>query len=228
MTVITISRQFGSGGRKIAAQVCELLGYRYFDKELIAQVATEAGLLTDEAVDFSEENYKGKRFIDRLLFPGPYNVAEIPTWRRDETGTKRLSVQSLDESRFLNLIRGVILTAYDHGNVVIVGRGGQAVLAQLPQVLHVRIEAPLENRILRIQTQEKLDPAEARALMVERDRTVAKYLGDMFKVRPDDTRWYHLVINTGKWSLQAAAQIIVNAVGQLPVEPVACRSLRTA
>jgi cytidylate kinase len=40
MAVITISRQFGSGGREVAARVCELLGYDYFDKELIAQVAT--------------------------------------------------------------------------------------------------------------------------------------------------------------------------------------------
>jgi cytidylate kinase len=141
MAVITISRQFGSGGTQIAVRVCELLGYRYFDKELIAQVATEAGLLTDKAVDFSEEHYTGKSLIYRLFFPGPYNVATIPTWTRDETGMEKLNVQRLDEMHFLNLIRGVILAAYDHGDVVIVGRGGQAILAQLPNVLHVRIEA---------------------------------------------------------------------------------------
>ena len=59
---------------------------------------------------------------------------------------------------------------------------------------------------------------EARALIAERDRTTAKYLGDMFKVRPDDPQSYHLILNLGKWSLEAVAQIIVKAVEQLPAE----------
>jgi cytidylate kinase len=55
MAVITISRQYGSPGNEIAVRVCEILGYHYFDKRLMAQVASEVGLSEQEIVDFSEE-----------------------------------------------------------------------------------------------------------------------------------------------------------------------------
>ncbi len=218
MAVITISRQFGSGGREVATRVCELLGYHYFDKELIAQVATEVGLLENEVVDFSEEHYQGQSLLERLLRPGPYVVARIPAWTHDPTGAETSFIKRLDKLEFVNLIQGVILGAYDRGNVVIVGRGGQVILADKPDVLHVRIEAPLASRVNRIQQQQGCSAAEAHALIIERDRVVTKYLGEIFKVRADDPQLYHLIINLGKWSLEAAAQVIVNAVSQLPVE----------
>lgn len=216
MAVITISRQFGSGGREIAARVCELLGYRYFDKELIAQVAAEVGLSENEAVDFSEEHYKGKSLIEQLFRPGPHTVAEIPSWKHDAaTGAEILSVQELDQARFVSLIRKVIVAAYNRGNVVIGGRGGQVVLADLPGVLHVRLEAPLAVRVLRVQEQEGLDLEAAQKWVNERDRAVAKYLGGVFDIRGEDSQWYHLIINTSKWPLETTAQIIVEAVGRL-------------
>ena len=58
MAVVTISRQFGSGGDEIADRVCKLLGYHYFDKALMRRIATEASLSPTEIVDFSEDNYK--------------------------------------------------------------------------------------------------------------------------------------------------------------------------
>ena len=56
MAVITISREVGSGGDQIARRLCELLGYRHFDKTLMAQVAKEQGVSDTEVVDFSEDN----------------------------------------------------------------------------------------------------------------------------------------------------------------------------
>ena len=67
MAVITFSRQYGSGGNEIAVRVSEQLEYRFFDKELIAQVASEEGILHGEKVDISEDNYKMRGFFDRLF-----------------------------------------------------------------------------------------------------------------------------------------------------------------
>lgn len=58
MAVITISRPYGSGGDEIAVRVCEMLGYRYFDKRWMAQVAPEVGLNEGEIVDFSEDQHR--------------------------------------------------------------------------------------------------------------------------------------------------------------------------
>ncbi len=63
MAVITISRQFGSGGLEITNRVCELLGYRYLDKLLMAQVAAEVGLCGP--VHFGDE-WKGRNANARL------------------------------------------------------------------------------------------------------------------------------------------------------------------
>jgi cytidylate kinase len=216
MGVITISRQWGSGAEEIAVRVCELLNYRYLDKYLITQVATELGLTEHEMIDFSTEHYTGKSFLERLLRPGPYVVAELPVWTQDETGAETLGVKKLDEVRFVNFVRRVLLAAYHQGDVVIMGRGGQAVLQDSPEVLHVRIEAPMGARLRRIQEREGIiDVEKAYQLAVERDRKTAQYLGQLFGVRGDDPFLYHLLLNTDKWETEAAAQVIVAALQQL-------------
>ena len=219
MAVVTISRQFGSGGTDIAARVCEKLGYRYLDKVLITQVAAEAGLSGKELVEFSEQRSEVRNFLDRLLRPGPHGVVRVETRSRDETGNETISVEQLDEARCAKLVRSAIHAAYKQDNVVIVGRGGQYTLKNMPGVLHVRVVAPMGNRILRIQGQEKVDAEVARRLAIRHDQATARYLDQLFGVRGDEPELYHLVINTGKWSPEIAAHIALNAVEQLQSEP---------
>lgn len=221
MAVVTISRQFGSGASEIAARVCELLGYRYLDKLLMTQVAAEVGLSGKELVDFSEERFQVRSFLERLLLPGPREVVRVSIRSQDATGTETLTVKHLDEARCASLVRSAIHTAYKHGDTVIVGRGGQATLQEMPGVLHVRIEAPMGDRILCIQKREGLDAEEARHLAIQQDQAAAQYLKRLFEIQWDDSTLYHILINTGKWDLEAAAQIIVNTAGQLQAEATA-------
>jgi cytidylate kinase len=221
MTVITISRQFGSGGFEITNRVCELLGYRYLDKLLMTQVAAEVGLCGKELADFSEEHHKAKRFLDRLLMPGYHGVVRISVRSQDSAGRETLSEAQLDQARCANLVRSAIYAAHEQGDVVIVGRGGQATLQDVPGVLHVRIEAPLADRILRIQEREGVGPDEARELVRNHDQMAAKYLATLFDIRWDDPLLYHMVVNTGKLDLEAAALTIVSLVQQLQADPVA-------
>jgi CMP/dCMP kinase len=65
VAVVTISRQYGSGGREVAARLCELLGYRYFDKDLMSEVAHEVGLSPQEIVDFPEDQHQVSRECSR-------------------------------------------------------------------------------------------------------------------------------------------------------------------
>jgi cytidylate kinase len=99
MAVITISRQFGSGGDEIAAKVCYMLEYLYFDKQLMLQVAADMGLSEYEVVDFSEDTYKMRGFVDRVLsWRGPRMVARVDTWKQEPTGTVTKEVIELDEA----------------------------------------------------------------------------------------------------------------------------------
>ena len=218
MAVITISRQSGSGGDEIARRVCDLLGYHYFDKQLMTQVAADVGLSWQEMIDFSEEHYKVKSFLD-LLLSSSY-VGQVRTWTQDATGKETLSLQELNEAQCIDLIRSTVRAAYLRGNILIVGRGGQAILTKRSNVLHVRLEAPLRTRIHRIQAREGMSYQAAKSWVVERDEAAAQYLLRFFKIRWDDPLLYHLVINTGQWELEAAAQVIVHAVSRLPTKPI--------
>jgi len=220
MAVITISRQFGSGGGEVAARVCELLGYRYLDKLLMTQVASEVGLSGKELAGLSEQHRTLSKYLERLLLPGPHDVARVSVRDREAGGAEMLTVKHLDVWRSASLVQTAIHTAYQRGNVVILGRGGQAVLQKMPGVLHVRIEAPMGDRILRIQGREKLDAERARQLALENDQASSQYLKRLFNIRWDDPNLYHLLVNTGKWELEAAAQIIVQAVTLLPEERI--------
>ena len=249
MAVITISRQYGSGGDEIAARVCELLGYRYFDKSLMAQVAADAGLSESEIVDFSEAGYRSQNILNRLvsllttltlaaertnvaqassltrdvsganvrqtLAGERTSVAQVSRWTRDASGAKVRQVEDLGADRSVALMRGTIHAAYKLGNVVIVGRGGQAALQAEPGVLHIRIEAPLAVRVQRVSQSAATSARDAERLLAERDQASADYIKRFYGVDSSDSALYHLVVNTDKWSIEAAAQVIAEAVNHL-------------
>jgi cytidylate kinase len=128
-------------------------------------------------------------------------------------------VKVIDAADSIPLVQSIIRAAYKHDNIVIVGRGGQAVLHDDPGVLHVRIEAPLETRISRVQLREGLTLELARDVVIQRDRAAADYLKRFYNVDWSDSLLYHLIINSGRWSIDGASYLIVNAVNQL--QPVA-------
>jgi cytidylate kinase len=149
-------------------------------------------------------------------------VAETGTWTQDTTGARAVQVEQLDEEWCIRMIRSAIQAAYKQGNILIMGRGGQAVLRDKPGVLHVRVEAPLETRITRVRYQESsgltpdLEMQAAREKVTERDRAAAAYLRRFYDVDWADTQLYHLVIDTEKWGIGPAARLIASAVNCLP------------
>ncbi len=176
MAVITLSRQYGSGGDEIAVKVCELLGYQYFDKRSIVRVAAEIGLTEQDVVDFSEDQHKMQSFLDRVL------RRPRPAPRAQNSPGGKANAAVLTEETALSLVRSAIRAAYHEDNIVIVGRGGQVVLRGRPGVLHVRIEAPLERRVARIQKRERTDGVSAEERVLERDAVTADYLKRFYEV----------------------------------------------
>jgi CMP/dCMP kinase len=106
--------------------------------------------------------------------------------------------------------------AAKQGDMVIVGRGGQAVLRDQPGVLHVRIQAPLEARVQRVSQRESLPREAAQDLVAERDRASADYLRTFYGVAIDDATLYHLVLNTGLWDIETATKIIAGMLEYVP------------
>ena len=219
MAVITISRQYGSGGDEIAERVCQMLGYHYFDRCDIIRAAGEAGLSTEEIGSYSrysEESIKFKKFVDYLLRRARNSPpAAIATAPHPEE-------RFFNETSALALVENAILAAYHAGNYVIVGRGGQVILKDRANVLHLRIEAPEELRIqhihhhLREERQAYYPGSEVRRspheLILEKDTSSADYVRRNFGCDWSDPALYHALLNTGKLSIEQAADLIVRMV----------------
>lgn len=220
MAVITISRQVGCGGREVCQRLCELMGCAFFDKSLMIEVAGSVGLSAQDIIDFSEENYKVKGFLARLFGRGPRPAPDFTITKTGPDGGSLLTLAQLDESRSITFVRRTILATCERGNVVILGRGGQVILKDMPDVLHVRLVAPEGARIRRLQAREGLSFSQAYQLMADRDQASAQYLKEFFGVDGSDPLLYHLILNTSKLELETVAQVICHAVPQMQPVPV--------
>lgn len=223
MATITISRQYASNGNDIAKKICESTNYYLFDKQIIAEAAAEVGLSDEEIVDFSEENYKIKGFFDRL-----FGGSRLHIWKETEDGGRTSERVPLSEENALSLVKKAIEKAHTMGDTVIVGRGGQVLLQNAPDVLHVRIEAPLETRIQRVRSYPELakrsfiGPLEARRaaldLIEASDFASTDYLKRFYGVDWSDPMLYHMLINSDKLNIEQAANFIIAATHQFVEE----------
>jgi cytidylate kinase len=177
----------------------------------MAQVASDMGLAADKLLDFSEDQYQMRGFLERLI-GSPVVVTQMETIEEDLPGAIIKEVQKLDEGYNIALIQSVIHAAYEQGNMVIVGRGGQAILKGKPGVLHVRVTAPLEQRVARLTARANYSLGGAQDKAIKHDRASADYLKRFYQVDWADPLLYGLVINTGVFEPHAAAQLIAQAV----------------
>ena len=186
MSVITVSRQLGSLGTTLGRQVAARLGYRLVHRELINRAAKLAG-----APDMA--------------------LAAI-----DELGLFGIEPDQTQQHAYLQAVRDIIEMLAIEGNVVIVGRAGQAILQDDPDVLHLRVVAPLQTRIQRIVKAHQISTKAARAQIEDSDRFRAQYLKRFYNIQWDDPSLYHLVINTGHISLETSAEVVCSALRHAP------------
>jgi CMP/dCMP kinase len=224
MTTITISRQFASGGDEIAYRLCQELGCRMFNKRMVQEAARASDLCEevadDDWLDYSEDNHQVSSFLEKLFERMPV-IPYGSTGPGDITLQYELEEQRMQKARCLRLMQKAIERAYQFGNIVIVGRGGQVVLRDRPNVIHVRVIAPPEIRCQRVKEQLKakekivsahLDhqyQARAKDIVAQRDAASADYIQTFYAAHWDDPLLYHLVLNTGKMPIEQAAQAIL-------------------
>jgi len=112
-----------------------------------------------------------------------------------------------------------LLQLAELGGAIIIGRAGNIVTARLPRVLHVRLVAPLEDRIERVCRDDHKTPAEARRFCLEEEHARTRYVKTYYHADINDPLLYHLTVNTSRVGCDAAARIIGDAVLRLlPVD----------
>ena len=178
MAIFTVSREAGSFGTEIARAIAQKLDYEYFDREKIEQALVDRGVPMPEVEKFDEK--------------------KPPFW---------LSWQ-IQSRRFLHSIQAAVYDFARRGNTVIVGRGGQILLRDIPGAAHLRFTAPFPTRVARVMAQEKVDEKQAVRLIHRSDRDSAGFLRFFFEVDWQDSALYDLVINTQRISAGTAVEII--------------------
>lgn len=203
MAVITVSRQYASGGSEIAALVARRLAWDLIDNEFVDRVAKLAGLPRDE-VERREERVEG--FVDRLAralagsSPELFMAAAVPT-----------AAAAPPEEEIVRVTEVVITEAVQHDRVVLVGRGAQAYLAQWRGTLHVYCVAPIEVRVQRAMERLSVDRKEAERTIHEIDEGRRRYVKTHYGRQWDDPANYHLVLNTDAFTFEQCADMIVQA-----------------
>ena len=227
MGVITVSRQLGSQGCAIASEVAERLGYRLVDREIIHRAARKAGV---PQIALQEIAYDGRRDVaDRILqavnaLPPVPSTAE--TWRREmEAPTKQpfggffspaVPSFAVTLKDYVEMVGIIVRDLAAQGDVVVAGRGGQSLLRGTPNVLHVQIVAPVEQRVAVVAAREGIAEDEALSKVRASDEARKDYLRRYHGVLWLDPLLYDLVINTLKVPASLAATTIVDAYRQLP------------
>jgi cytidylate kinase len=198
--VITVTRQFGSGGSEIARLVADALGWEVIDNEFVDAVALRAGLPAAEVAQ-REERAPGllERVARTLAVASPemfMTVATAPAVERDE-------------ATLVSMTERVIAEAAAQGRVVLVGRGAQAVLAQQPDALHVYVVASRAWRIKLAVERLGVDAANAGKVVDETDRRRDDYVTTYYGRARQDLANYDLIVNTEKLGFEGAAGLIV-------------------
>ena len=182
MSVITISRQLGSLGDEVARAVSAKLDYRMIGRDLINQAALRA------------------------------HVPEVALSEIDDLGLLDLDPSPESIQAYQNSISDMMHELTAVGNVVIVGRAGQVILRDNPQVLHVKVIAPERIRFLRVAQQQNTSLECAQAQVLTSDQTRKTYLKKFYQVRWDDPQLYDLIVNTARLQPQRAACLICQAM----------------
>jgi len=199
--VVTLEREFGSGGGVIAAQLAARLGWKLWDQLLTEEVARRLGCEC-RAVEERQERqdpiyYRLLKAFMKGSFEGSLNAP-------------RLSL--VDTECIRDVMAKLLPEIVEEGNCVIVGRGSSYFLSERTDVFHVFIYAPFEERVRRLEStgkseREAIDLAET----IDRDR--AEFIKRYFKVEWPGRDRFHLMLNSAMGN-GVAVTIILNAIAQ--------------
>lgn len=183
--VITIGREYGSGGRLIAKRLSEEMGITFYDKQLITEVAKKTGF-SENFIRDTEHQRPTNSFLYDL-----YTSVATP---------------SVPDQVFIAQAK-VIKAAAARESCVIVGRCADYILREEPHVLKVFVNAPLDQRIRRAREEYGVTEPNLESYVIRQDKSRASYYNYFATGRWGQSREYDLCINS-RIGIDAAVKVI--------------------
>jgi cytidylate kinase len=201
--VLTVNREFGSGGGRIAQTIANWLGWKLLDRDIIDAIAYAAHVDAKVVLHYDEHVDSWLRRINQQAMRSAALAAGI------ELGESSV----FDAEEMVKISRKIIEEAYTEGNCVIVGRGSQCILQHKPDVYHAFVYAPYLDRLTRLR--DRLDKgihAEQRIRVVDEER--AKYLQQYFGKHWCNPHLYDLMISSSADEDSTAHAILYAMTGK--------------
>src|SRR5438477_1166381 len=197
--VITIEREYGSGGAEVASKWAERLGWKLWDQLMTDEIARQMDCESLEVEQRSERRdplyYRLFKAFMRGSFEGSLNAPRL---------------KIVDAECIREVAERVVRAAAKEGNSVIVGRGSAYYLRDRPDAFHVFVYAPFEEKVNRLRATGKTE-TEAVELAETVDRDRAAFIKQYFDIDWPTRQFFHLMINSTIGD-EAVVQMILNGV----------------
>ena len=197
--VLTIEREYGSGGADIATILAQRLGWKLWDQLLTDEIARLMDCPSRTVQEHEERRDSLYYRLFKAFMRGSYEGS---------LNAPRLKI--VDAECIREVTQRVVTAAAAEGNSVIVGRGSAYYLHGRPDAFHVFVYAPVEEKVKRLSALGKSEE-EARQLAETVDRDRAAFIKQYFGVEWPDRQYFHLMINS-TFGEEAVVQTILNAV----------------
>ena len=198
MPIVTVSRQYGSGGSEVAERVANALGWKLYDNAVVEEVAARLRL-TPAEVSAREERVPS--LVERMASAMALGVPEVMPVVGDMA-----TVPS--EERMVMVTKRVIEDAVEAGPAVLVGRGAQCMLARRSDALHVYCYAAEEDLIRYVIENLDIPPADAPKKVADMNHQREAYVRLHWKRNWRDVANYDLCVNTASLGVEGAARLV--------------------
>ena len=190
--IVTISATYGAGGSVIAPRLAERLGLPFADRLIVARdAATESG-------EGAAEDEPRKSFLARLAHLNAGLNLPLP---RDPTDLRDHIRQRVENS---------VKELVESGGAVILGRAATFVLADHPRAFHIRLDGPLERRVLRGAEMEGIDASVARSRLEETDAARDRYINRLYQRDISNPALFHVVLDTTAFAIDDCLALLAD------------------
>jgi len=197
--IVTINRQFGSRGGEVGTKLAEKLGFEFYDRELIALAAKDSGF-TETIFENADE--KPSNSLLYSIVTGSYNPRSWFVGNMD----------MLTNDTLFNIQADAIRSLSDH-SCVIVGRCADFILRDVPELFRVFVHAPFEDRVEYARNERPtMSTKELESYIRKQDKSRSSYYSYYANRTWDAASNYDLVIDTGKFGVDGAVDLIIAAL----------------
>ena len=223
MPVVTMSGTIASGAREIGWAVAASLRIDFVDQQLLVDAAKRLGVPVDVMAVRDERCTSFRErlaavlltFLERSAAGGdPLTGAgglEVILGRTYADLAREREEPEVSDALYMKTMTAIIRELGDRGEIVVLGRGSQMILRDLPGALHVLTLAPQELRIERLATREGISIEEATSRVHEGDRARAAFHRKFWKVDANDPSLFDLTLETSHLPFEVGAELVATA-----------------